>query len=93
MKVRIGYAEVLHITGTALLISGNTVAGIVFCILGFFGITARLGIELNTKEKEEQQIQRQANNLAAAGGRFLKVFQETMVNHNSVKSDANDGFH
>ena len=92
-RISLGYPEVLHITGTALLIANQFTAGIIFCVLGFLGSIGRLGVEMNAKEKEERDAEKLREDFSSAGVVLSKIFENFLTNNAKNTNRTGSGFH
>jgi len=92
-KITLGYPEVLHISGTALLIADQFTAGLIFCILGFLGTVSRLGVELSAKEKQEKEAARLREDMGNAGAVLSKMLENFLVKNAKNNTRVGGDYH
>ena len=86
MKVSFGYPEVLHLTGVALIIAGNVVAGWVFCAIGLLGVAFRFGIYAQEQEKRKNESDKTLSKLTESAKELLTVLSK-------ISSNDTNGYH
>lgn len=86
MKTNFGYAEVLQVSGVAMLIAGQNVAGWIFCALGLIGVALRFGIYAQEQERKKGEMDKLVNDLSSAGARIMGLIS-------TVSDRDRDGLH
>tara|TARA_Y100000034_G_C6834209_1_gene376832 strand:+ start:521 stop:802 length:282 start_codon:yes stop_codon:yes gene_type:complete len=73
INIDIGHPEVLQVGGIALLLSGFTVAGCLFCGFGFLGALFRFTIKIQKMQADVKAKEAALQQVSDAGGELAET--------------------
>ena len=86
MNIDIGHPEVLQVGGVALLLSGFTAAGCVFCGFGFLGALFRFTIRMQKMQADIKAKEAALQQVSEAGGELAEALSSLFGGKSSRSS-------